>query len=87
MGGGTQFDEGFARRVDEEVEEIENRDQERGEGQMNEPIQYQEVRKTIERLKNGKAAGIDHIVNEVIKYGGEQVHLVIWQLITGCFEK
>ena len=50
----------------------------RGEGELNDPIRYEEVRKAISRLKNGKAAGIDEIVNETIKYGGEPVYVVIW---------
>ena len=47
----------------------------------------EEVRKVISRLKNGKAAGVDGIVNEIIKHGGEQVHVAMWQLIDICFEE
>ena len=54
---------------------------------MNEKIDLEEVRKVIQRLKNGKAAGIDGIVNEIIKHGGEQMHIVIWQLINIFFEE
>ena len=68
------------------MERIEQENKERGEGDLNEKIRYEEVRKTISRLRNGKAAGVDGIVNEIIKYGGEQVHVVIWQLVSTCFE-
>ena len=44
------------------------------------------MRKAIAKLKNGKAMGIDEMVNEVIKHGVEPVHILIWQLISACFE-
>ena len=37
-------------------------------------------------LKNGKSARVDEIVNEVLKYGGDQVTVIMWQLIQTCFE-
>ena len=73
-------------RVREDAETIMNNNTERGDGTLNEDIRYEEVRRSIARLKNGKAAGVDEIVKEVIKYGGEPVHIVIWQLIRPWFE-
>ena len=81
-----KFDREAKKRVTEEVEEITNSNTERGKGELNEPIRFEEVRSAIAKLKNGKAAGIDEMVNEVIKHGGEPVHIVIWQLINACFE-
>ena len=40
----------------------------------------------IRGLKNGKAAGVDEIVNEVLKYGGDQVTVMLWQLCQTCVE-
>ena len=45
---------------------------ERGSSELNEKIRLEEVRKVISRLKNGKAAGVDGIVNEIIKHGGNK---------------
>ena len=81
-----RFDHEFETTKEEEMEEIERQNTERGEGELNEKIRFEEVRKVIRRLNNGKAAGIDEIVNEIIKYGGDPVYLVIWQLIKKCFE-
>ena len=80
------FDSELKKRVTEEIEEITNTNRERGEGELNEPIRFEEVKKAIAKLKNGKAAGIDDMVNEVIKHGGEPVHILICQLIRACFE-
>ena len=83
---GHEFDKENEKLVKEEVERIMGENTGRGEDELNDPIRFEEVRKTINRLKNGKAAGIDEIVNEIIKYGGDPVHVVIWQLIRACFE-
>jgi len=40
----------------------------------------QEVKKTINSLKNWKAPGIDGIPAELIKYGGDELHQVIFEL-------
>ena len=80
------FDERFATEVREEMEEVVGSNNERGMDDLNDEIRYAAVKKIVSRLKNGKAAGIDEIVNEVIKYGGEQVSVVIWQIIRICFE-
>ena len=82
----SRFDSKFEAEVREEVEEIGRTNRDRGDGDLNKKIRYEEVKSVIGRLCNGKAAGIDEIVNEVIKYGGEPTSLMIWQLIKNCFE-
>ena len=77
---------GFAEKVEAEVRKLEVDNRKRGGGGLNGTIRYAEVRGVIMGLKNGKAAGVDEIVNEVLKYGGEQVKVIIWQLVQTCFE-
>ena len=77
-GADEEFDREADSRVEEEVERIMKDNTERGQGDLNEPIRYEETRKAITKLKNGKTAGIDEIVSETIQYGGEPVHIVIW---------
>ena len=75
-GAEADFDSEEESRVEEDIERITKDNDERGQGELNEPIRYEETRKAITKLKNGKAAGIDEIVNETIKYGGEPVYIV-----------
>ncbi|NRA93851.1 MAG: hypothetical protein HRU26_14450, partial [Psychroserpens sp.] len=49
-------------------------------------IDFSEVTKVVKRLANGKAAGTDGIVNEVLKYGGETMYRVLWHICRRCFE-
>ena len=42
-------------------------------GELDEPITMEEVKKAIQELRRGKAPGVDGVVNEVLKYGGEQM--------------
>ena len=46
-----------------------------------------EVENIVSRLKNGKAAGTDGIVNEILRFGGENMNQAIWQLCKMMFEK
>lgn len=67
------FDEKFKEAVTKEVEETEERCNQRGEGRLNRRIEFAEVEKMVKSMSNGKAAGVDKIVHEIIKYGGESV--------------
>ena len=40
---------------------------------LNQPIAEAEVLKVIANLKQGKAAGVDAMVNEILKFGGEGI--------------
>ncbi len=45
--------------------------------ELNQPITVQEVIKVIRTLKNGKAAGLDKISNEMIKSAGPSFHVLL----------
>lgn len=47
-----------------------------GMGEEEEEITMKEINRVIRKLKEGKAAGGDGIVNEVWKHGGEEVMAV-----------
>lgn len=47
---------------------------------LDEPPTLAEVVKAIAEQKNKKAAGVDNISGELLKYGGEQLHTYIWQI-------
>ena len=80
------FDNKFADEVDKEVEEMINKSHEYKD-ELGVQITLAEVQKIVKRLKNGKAAGTDKIVNEILKFGGENMNKAIWQLCKLMFEK
>ena len=40
---------------------------------MNVNMTQEEVEKAIAKLKNGKASGVDGVIGEIVKYGGEDM--------------
>jgi hypothetical protein len=54
---------------------------------LNRPIEKEEVRLAIQRLKNGKAVGIDGITNELLRGGGEGVENAIWRLFNEIWKE
>jgi len=64
----TQLDQDTARQVIKELTEIapprEDRDND---------ILEEEIRKAVKRMKNNRSPGLDGVVGEMIKYGGEGV--------------
>jgi len=53
---------------------------------LNKPIECQEVCSVIAKLKQGKAAGIDSLVYEIFKFGGEGITQSTARLCTEIFE-
>ena len=50
------------------------------EGDLGYTITPNELDKALQKYKNGKSAGPDLICNEMLKYGGESLHLAILAL-------
>merc|ERR1712113_772236 len=55
--------------------------------EINKEIGLHEVEQIIKKLTNRKAAGIDGISGEVLKYGGKNIGIMIWKLCALCFRK
>ena len=53
---------------------------------FNAPISINEVTEAIKKLKNGKAHGVDLILNEFIKSGSDKLHLIFTKLFNIIFE-
>ncbi|KMQ86811.1 rna-directed dna polymerase from mobile element jockey-like protein [Lasius niger] len=63
------------------TEERVMREKERkGRIEMEEDVNWEEVKKVIESLKINKAVGKDGIPNEVWKYGGEKLEKWVWEI-------
>ncbi len=50
-------------------------------------IELEDIKKAVHKLKNGKAAGTDGVVGELIKYGGETLHDALHNLYTAVLEE
>ena len=85
------FDFEFAERVRKQVEQLEEEEMTEEEEKVNEgeleqrgklgrEISQKEVNKAIDKLKNGKAAGQDAIIAEVLKWAGESMRHVVWKM-------
>ena len=53
--------------------------------QLNAPIALQEVISVLHSLRNGKAGGLDSLVNEIFKYGGNEIMVATWRLCEEVF--
>jgi hypothetical protein len=89
-----KFDTEYGLKVEQEVQEIlrmerKRKDEERIEetDELNCPIELAEVLNAIQKLSSGKAAGVDGIVTEVLKYGGACMHMLVWRLYQQTFSK
>ncbi|NRA92494.1 MAG: hypothetical protein HRU26_07375 [Psychroserpens sp.] len=83
------FNEEFAKEVEKSVKKMESdskKEQYEHTDDLSKDIELSEVSKIVKRLANGKAAGTDGIVNEVLKYGGETMYRVLWHICKKCFE-
>ena len=82
-----EFDNEFGNEIDEEIEEMVSESREYYNNELDKPIMIVEVQKIVKKLKNGKAAGTDGIVNEILRYGGDNMNQAICQLCNTIFEK
>ena len=48
-------------------------------------VQKWEVERAVSRLKNGKACGVDGVVGEVLKHGGEWMVASLWKMCRRVF--
>lgn len=58
-----------------------------GEQDGEEEIRREEVEKVINRLKGGKAAGVDGMTNEVWKHGGERIKDWLWNFCNRAWKR
>ena len=52
---------------------------------LDRPISRDEVRRVISAARNGKASGVDGIINEIIKHGGDEMEQALWILFNRIF--
>lgn len=55
--------------------------------ELDEPLMRDEVVTAIRQQQNNRAAGIDLIPGELIKYGGEELHSLVWKLFVRMWER
>lgn len=55
--------------------------------ELDEPLLRDEVISAIRQQQNNRAAGIDLIPGELIKYGGEELHTSIWRFFERMWEE
>jgi len=79
------FDRDFLEETKEEIKHGSDFDLGNMAEEINKPIDYSEVVAVIAKQKNGKAAGIDGLVSEIIKYGGDAVSKATWRLCEEMF--
>ena len=71
--------------VDEEIEEEISGEWRRT--SLDGSVEREEVGAAVERVKNNKAAGVDEVVGEVLKYGGEWMVESIYQICRKIFDE
>ena len=81
------FDRTFMLRIKHEVaqEEVKGIQVDNICEQLNAPIALQEVISVLHNLRNGKAGGIDSLINEIVKYGGNDITVATWRLCEAVF--
>jgi len=82
------FEEEFAERVRESVRrkagDVDRKDDLLG--LLDRPIQREEIDRAINKMRRGKAVGIDDYMNEIFMYGGEKVVEATWKLCHKVFQ-
>ena len=77
------FDEEFQSQKEREVDLLMNSEEKHME-LLNAPITKQEVKKSVEKSRFGKAVGVDGVSNELLK--NEKVHDLLYHLFNLCFQ-
>lgn len=54
---------------------------------LNEPLSLREVVDAIQQQQNGKTVGIDVVPEELVKYGGTELHRSIWKHFIQMWEE
>ena len=82
-GNDERYDREFWRETMRKVEEWAK--QKEVGGELGQPITIDEVEKAIQELRRGKAPGVDGVVNEVLKYGGEEMTRALYMMFSVFF--
>lgn len=80
-----KFDRSFKECIEEELEHLEKKGESEEYG-YNRPLELEEIMGAIEKLRRGKAAGIDGMINEIFMYGGEHVAGAVHKLFAQLWE-
>lgn len=68
------------------TEDLDDNPQDPAEEEEVEPLNFEEIKNAIMRLKNNKAPGIDNLPSELWKYGGEALQSRLYNLIKMIWE-
>ena len=74
------FDKQAYIKIRKKVEGMEGKSKSEAEGELDEEIGMQELEGALWKARNGKAAGDDGCVNEILKQGGEYMKLSLLTL-------
>lgn len=85
-GGDDRYDREFWQETREMVEEW-GKQQEVEEGELDEEITPEEVKKAMKELRRGKAPGVDGVVNEVLMYGGDAMERALYMMFNVFFRE
>ena len=69
-------------KIKQEVEEWEREKRDKSDGELDKDLEMGEVETALRKVQNGKAAGGDGCINEILKQGGEvmkQSLLILFQ--------
>ena len=81
----VNFDDQFIKDCKEQIDSwLKERKAARGD--LDRPIERAEVERAVKKMKSGKASGVDGIVSEILKRGGEGMLELTWKLCSEVFE-
>jgi len=78
------FDRQIYMKIKQEVEEWEREKRDKSDGELDKDLEMGELETALRKVQNGKAAGDDGCINEILKQGGE---VMKQSLLIGCFKK